>query len=47
VPLDNQGKVHLLLAAGAAPRLDQAYRAVFERILNEEISTRPVEVVGR
>jgi hypothetical protein len=46
-PLDNQGKVHLLLAAGAAPRLGQVYRAVFERILNEEISTRPVDVVGR
>jgi hypothetical protein len=45
--LDNQGKVHFLLAAGAMPRLDQVYRVVFERILNEEISTRPVDVVGR
>ncbi|MCI0461752.1 MAG: hypothetical protein L0Z62_32785 [Gemmataceae bacterium] len=44
--LDNQGKVHLLLAVGAAPRLDQVYRPVFERILGERISTNPV-VEGR
>jgi hypothetical protein len=45
--LGNQGKVHLLLAVGAMPRLDHTYQAVFERILNEKISTRPVEVAGR
>jgi hypothetical protein len=40
--LNNQGKVHLLLAVGAMPRLDQVYQVVFERVLNEKISTRPV-----
>jgi hypothetical protein len=45
--LGNQGKVHLLLAVGAMPRLDHTYQAVFERILNEKISTKPVEVAGR
>ena len=40
--LNNEGKVHLLLAVGAMPRLDQVYQPVFERILNERISTVPV-----
>jgi hypothetical protein len=45
--LGNQGKVHLLMAVGAMPRLDQVYQVVFERILNEKISTVPVAVAGR
>ena len=40
--LQNQGQVHLLLAVGAMPRLEHIYRPVFERILNEKISTNPV-----
>lgn len=40
--LTNRGKMHLLLAVGAMPRLDQFYQVVFERVLNEEITTRPV-----
>jgi hypothetical protein len=44
--LDNQGKVHLLLAAGPLVPLGQVYRVVFERVLNEKISTDPVAVVG-
>jgi hypothetical protein len=44
--LNNQGKVHLLLAVAPLPRLEQVYRAVFERILNERISTNPVAVAG-
>ncbi len=39
-----QGKVHLLLAVGPTPRLGEVYRVVFERILNERISTDPVAV---
>jgi hypothetical protein len=46
VGLNDQGKVHLLLAVGPAPRLSQVYRVVFERILNERISTNPVAVAG-
>jgi hypothetical protein len=44
--LNDQGKVHLLLAAAPLPRLSQVYRVVFERILNERISTNPVAVAG-
>jgi hypothetical protein len=43
--LDNQGKVNLLLAVAPLPPIDQVYQVVFEKILNENISTRPV--VGR
>jgi hypothetical protein len=45
--LNNQGKVHLLLAAGSMAPLGQVYQVVFERVLNEKISTDPVAVVGR
>jgi hypothetical protein len=40
--LSKQGRVHLLLAAAPAPRLDQVYRLVFENILGEKVSTAPV-----
>jgi hypothetical protein len=41
-PLNNQGKVHLLLGVGPMLPLGQVYRVVFERILGEKISTAPV-----
>jgi hypothetical protein len=44
--LDRQGQVHLLLASTALPRLDQVYKIVFEKILNERISTAPVVQKG-
>lgn len=40
--LDNQGKVHLLLGNYPLPRIQQIYTLVFERILNEKLSTVPV-----
>jgi hypothetical protein len=40
--LDQQGKVHLLLALYPLVKLDQAYKVVYEKILNEKISTQPV-----
>jgi hypothetical protein len=40
--LNNQGKVHLLLAVAPLPRLEQVYQVVFEKILNEKITTNPV-----
>jgi hypothetical protein len=40
--LSNQGKVHLLLAVAPLPRLDQVYQVVFEKILNEKVTTNPV-----
>jgi hypothetical protein len=42
--LSNQGKVHLLMAVAPLPRLDLVYQVVFEKILNEKISTDPVAV---
>lgn len=41
--LDNQGKVHMLLAQHPMPKIEQIYKYVFEKILNEKVSTLPVE----
>jgi hypothetical protein len=38
----NAARVHLLLAAYPLPRLEQIYGVVFEKILNERLSTSPV-----
>jgi hypothetical protein len=43
--LGNQGRVHVLLAAHCLLPIEQIYGSVFEGILGERISTRPVEVV--
>jgi hypothetical protein len=43
VRLDQQGKANVLLAMYPLIKLDQAYRVVYEKILDEKISTRPVE----
>lgn len=40
--LDNVGKVNLLLATHPLPKMEQVYRFVFEKILNEKVSTIPV-----
>jgi hypothetical protein len=40
--LGTQGKVHVLLATYPMPRLEQVYVLVFERILNQRLSTIPV-----
>src|SRR5262249_29250852 len=45
--LSNQGKVHLLLAVEPMPPLGRIYQVVFENILNEKISTNPVEATWR
>ncbi len=45
--LNNEGKVHLLLATAPLPRLEQVYKLVFEKILNEKVSTAPVVQVRR
>jgi hypothetical protein len=42
LPMNNQGKVHLLLGVGPLIPLNQVYRVVFEKILGETISTSPV-----
>ncbi|MBI2808875.1 MAG: hypothetical protein HYX68_28160 [Planctomycetes bacterium] len=44
--LGTQGRVHVLMAAHSMAKIDQVYASVFEGILGERISTRPVEVVN-
>jgi hypothetical protein len=44
--LNNQGRVHLLLAAFPLAKLEQLYGVVFEKNLGEEVSTLPVAVNG-
>jgi hypothetical protein len=41
--LDQQAQVNLLLAYFPLVKLDQAYKVVYEKVLNEKISTKPVE----
>jgi len=43
--LDNQGRVNMLLAGHAMLKIEKIYGAIFEGILGEKISTKPVEVV--
>jgi len=40
--LDNAGRVHLLLACYPLVRIEEVYGLVFERILNQPLSTVPV-----
>lgn len=44
--LGNQGRVHVLLAAHSLQPIEKLYGSVFEGILGERISTRPVEIVN-
>jgi hypothetical protein len=43
--LGNQGRVHLLMAAHCMNKIETLYATIFEGILGEKISTKPVEVV--
>jgi hypothetical protein len=45
VALGNQGQVHHLMAAHCMGRIEALYGTVFENILGEKISTKPVQVV--
>jgi hypothetical protein len=42
--LGNQGRVHVLMAAHSLVKIEKVYGTIFENILGEKISTRPVEV---
>ena len=44
--LGNQGRVHLLMAAYAMGKIETIYGSVFEGILGERISTKPVEIAS-
>lgn len=43
--LQNPAKVHLLLAVAPLPRIEQVYQSVFEKVLNEKVTTNPVAAV--
>jgi hypothetical protein len=43
--LGNQGRVHMLLAGHCMNKIETLYATIFEDILGEKISTKPVEVV--
>jgi hypothetical protein len=42
--LGNQGRVEMLLAAHCMTKIEKIYGSIFEGILGEKVSTRPVEV---
>ena len=41
--ISNQGRVHQILAGHAMVKIERVYGTVFENILGEKISTKPVE----
>jgi hypothetical protein len=44
--LNNAGKVHMIMAAHCMTKIESVYGTVFENILGERISTKPVEIVS-
>jgi hypothetical protein len=42
--LGNQGRVHLLLAGHGMAKIETIYGTVFENILGEKVSTKPVDI---
>ncbi len=44
--LGNEGRVHQIMAAHAMIKIEKVYGTVFENILGEKISTKPVEVAS-
>jgi hypothetical protein len=43
---NNLGRAHQLMSAHSLVKIEKVYGTVFENILGEKISTKPVEVVG-
>jgi len=43
--LGNQGRVHQLMAAHSLAKIETVYGTVFENILGERVSTKPVDIV--
>jgi len=44
--LGNQGRVEMLMAGHCMAKIENIYGAIFEGILGERISTRPIEIVN-
>jgi hypothetical protein len=45
--LGNQGRVHQLLSAYSMVKIERLYATVFENILGEKVTTKPVVTIGR
>src|SRR5262249_22907284 len=45
--LGNQGRVHMLMAGHSMVKIEKVYGSIFEGIVGEATSTKPVEVVTR
>lgn len=43
--LGNQGRAHMLMAAHSMKKIETVYGSIFEGILGEKVSTKPVEIV--
>ncbi len=43
--LGNQGRVHMLMSGHCMGKIETVYATIFENILGEKISTKPVEVI--
>ena len=43
--LGNHGRVHMLMAAYSMVKIEKVYGSIFEGILGEKVTTKPVEVV--
>ncbi|MBX9680194.1 MAG: hypothetical protein K2X38_15645 [Gemmataceae bacterium] len=44
--LGNQGRVHMLMAAHSMQPIEKLYASIFQGILGEQVTTRPVEIVN-
>jgi hypothetical protein len=42
--LGNQGRVHMLMAGHAMAKIETLYGSIFEGILGEKVTTKPVEI---
>lgn len=43
--LGNQGRAHMLLAGHAMTKIEKLYGSIFEGILGEKVTTKPVDVI--
>jgi hypothetical protein len=43
--LGNQGRVHMLMAGHSMKKIESMYASIFQGILGEQVSTKPVEIV--
>jgi hypothetical protein len=43
--IDNLGRVHQIMSAHAMVKIERIYGTIFENVLGEKISTKPVEIV--